>query len=136
MSKLVFTSDGRMLLHLFESIKSSWSAADSQTPSFGTSIDVWDIVNAKFLYSTLGYLIGPSDDGKTFLTQRGDKEFAVIEMASGKAFPLEKGLAAPEDYSTLHHRFYLGNIPPGDRYYLGNTSTGLGLCDIFGEYPN
>lgn len=121
MSKLIFSSNGTILFHWFEAVRPSWTAGDTYLPKpSDTFVDIWDTINNQFRYKVPGYLIGVSNDSRTFLTQYATNSFSAWETTTGVELKLEH--IAPDAYS-YHQRVILSN------------ENGLKVQDVFGKYP-
>jgi len=120
-SNLIFSSDGTILFHWFEAVRSSWTAGDTYLPKLSdTFVDVWDTTSNQFRYKVPGCLIGVSRDSRTFLTQCATNSFRAWETNTGAEVKLEH--ISPDAYS-YHQRVIL------------SSENGLKVQDVFGKYP-
>lgn len=121
-SKLIFSPDGKILFHWFKAVKSFWEVGEALLPeSAETFTDVWDVGNRRLLYTVPGYIVGVSEDSRTFLTQQGENTFILREITTGGRLLLEKSFS--ESY-TLYQRTTI---------FFHKSQ--LFVKDIFGIYP-
>ncbi|MCP4373586.1 MAG: hypothetical protein GY797_36600 [Deltaproteobacteria bacterium] len=80
-------------------MKSFWEAGEAILPETQkTFTDVWDVENNRLLHTFSGYIIGVSEDSKTFLMQRAENDFVLRDVNTGKELRLDKSLAESFNY--------------------------------------
>lgn len=93
-SKLIFSADGKYLIHWFLKVKDSWTRAEALLPEPDkTSFDVWDIEKKQLLFTFPGYPIGVAEDSQTFLMQNEEGKVVLRELATGKRLKPDPSLA-------------------------------------------
>jgi len=121
-SKLIFSPDGRYLLHWFRERQTGWSAGASIAPEAdGTRVVIWDVEAEACCGTAPGYLVGMASDARTFLTMDREGATAAWQLVDGASIPLEQ--INPTAYSIAQRRA------------LQQTSAGLRIVDALGGLP-
>ena len=120
MSRLLFSGDGTHLISMYHRPPTTWSAEEPLVASeFDCTIDVWNLKKRKKAFPAKGYLIGASEDGKSFITRVSESQFLGWDIASRQPVPIE----------SLDSTCY----PPSQRSYLMQNKHGVAIHDVFNK---